>query len=159
MKVQKTNNQQTFGMAVDPKVKNMIAGEIDLIERHSDLLNETYSGLLARISVKDEDWRKFVFRVSAFPRNAWDSFTQFLGFGVVKTPSGNMSGAKVGEKLLDDKFVSVVKEAKEAYLKDPGVVKRSQRAKAKSDIAKAADTEKTSRKLALERLRDKYPDV
>lgn len=160
MKIQNTNNRQSFGQ-VTPIVKNMTAGEISLINKHSNLLTDTFKGVLARISVDKKDWRKFVFSVSEIPKTIWGRLKLSLGIGVVKTKSGNMNGVIVDDTnpVYDSKFIDVVREALIAYKKDAGVVARAERAEAKRAQEAAASLEAEQRGVVLKHVRANFPNV
>jgi len=156
MKVQKTNNQQSFGMAVHIKAKNMTSAEIGLIDKHFDLLDTVYSGLLARISVVNDGYRKFVFSVSKLPTSRLDRIKQFFGGGVIKTPSGNMGGATIDSSTINARFIDVVKTAHKAYLDDKKIMEKAQKANAKALQRVAAHQEAAAKNEALQKLRAKY---
>lgn len=164
MKIQNTNNQQSFGMAVKIKAKKMTSGELGLIDKHSQLVENKFEGLLARISVrKDGYMRNFVIGVSEIPQSRWQRAMQYLGFGIIEAESGNVAGATT--KLISEipeyntRFTTCVEEAYDKYSKDKGVIAKKARIQRRRDALQAKEEERSARISQLQKLRSKYPDM
>jgi len=167
MRVQKTNNQQqSFGMAWQVKLKGMNAQDIRVITNKMSLLDETFNNIDAVISkrffnrikgtscpINRATTRRFglglnttnyVFDLSEAYKSFRAEIKNFFGKGlIIRDSSTDITGID-SEKVLGGIFESAVIDAKAAYLEN-----------AKVQAKAAAETGKLPQKLTKEEETDR----
>jgi len=149
MKIQKTNNQQSFGMAWQVNLKGMNAQDIKVITNKIGLLDETFENIDAVISKRyfnaSEDasypvnstttrqfkqglnTTKYVFDLSKAYKSFREDVKHFFGRGIiVRDKSTDITGID-SERVLGDIFELAVIDAKAAYLGDAKVQAKADR--------------------------------
>lgn len=167
MKIQKTNNQQTFGMAWKIKTGGMKAEEIRAIIHNKALLDEAFQDADTIISMKYKDkfeptslpvgrltkWcnndhhyeRQYSFESSPTNKSVGEKLKHLFGRGIiVKTGSRDTK-----ELTKQDEFDVALKDAatwaKKNYSENPKVLLRAERAQLKAE-KKAAQIEAAAQK-------------
>lgn len=172
MRVQQTNNQQSFGMALRVKTGGMKAEEIRAVINNKALLDEAFKDIDAVLSIQYKDkiersslpvgwftkWcendyhltREYSFESSPTNKSFWEKLKHFFGRGIILK-----TGSKDTKELTkQDEFDVVLKDAttfaKKNYAENTRVLARAERVQLKAERTVAKTKAAVQRKAALE---------
>lgn len=169
MQVQKTNNQQTFGMAWRVKTGGMKAEEISAVIHNKALLDEAFKDADTIISMRYKDkfeptsfpvrritnWceddneyeRQYSFKSSPTNKSLWEKIKSCFGLGVIVKTGSKDTKELVHQSEFDDALEGAAKWAKKTYSENQKVLLRAERARLKAE-RNAAQIEAAAQKRA-----------